>query len=66
VPHNRGKNTTLIASLSLRGMGQVMSFEGATDKEVFEAYLQRFLAPALRPGQVVVLDNLDAHKSERV
>jgi DDE superfamily endonuclease len=66
VPHNRGKNTTLIASLSLRGMGQAMSFEGATDKEVFEAYLQRFLAPALRPGQVVVLDNLDAHKCERV
>lgn len=43
-----------------------MTFEGATDKEVFEAYVERFLAPALRPGQVVVLDNLGAHKGERV
>ena len=66
VPRNRGKNTTLIASLSLGGMGQAMAFEGATDKKVFEAYVEHFLAPALRPGQVVVLDNLGAHKGQRV
>ncbi len=51
VPLNCGKNTTLIASLSLREMGQAMSFEDATDREVFKAYAERFLAPALRPGQ---------------
>jgi transposase len=66
VPRDRGKNTTLIASMSLTGMGQAMTFEGTTDKEVFEAYVERFLAPALRPGQVVVLDNLGAHKGQRV
>ncbi len=43
-----------------------MVFEGATDEVVFEAYVERFLAPALRPGQIVVLDNLSAHKGQRV
>jgi DDE superfamily endonuclease len=66
VPRNRGKNTTLIASLSLGGMGQAMTFQGSTDKMVFEAYVERFLAPALHPGQVVILDNLGAHKGQRV
>jgi DDE superfamily endonuclease len=58
VPRNRGKNTTLIASMSLSGMGESMCVRGATDAEVFEAYVERFLAPALREGQVVVLDGL--------
>ena len=66
MPRNRGRNTTLIASMSLAGIEQAMAFEGTTDKEVFEAYVRRFLVPALRPGQVVVLDNLGAHKGERV
>ncbi len=66
VPRNRGRNTTLIASMSLAGIEQAMAFEGTTDKEVFEAYVRRFSVPALRPGQVVVLDNLGAHKGERV
>jgi DDE superfamily endonuclease len=53
VPRNRGKNTTLIASMSLSGMGESMCVRGATDAEVFEAYVvERFLAPALREGQV--------------
>ncbi len=43
-----------------------MAVEGSTTKEVFEAYLERFLAPALRPRQVVVMDALGAHKGERV
>ena len=43
-----------------------MAVVGSTAKEVFEAYLERSLAPALRPGQVVDLDNLGAHKGERV
>ena len=40
--------------------------EGSTTREVFEAYLQEVLAPSLGPGQVVVMDNLSAHKGERV
>ncbi|MBV9454706.1 MAG: transposase [Rubrobacter sp.] len=63
VPRNRGKNTTLIASMSLSRMGQAMTFEGATDKEVFESYVERVLAPALRPGQAIVLDNLGAQQA---
>ncbi len=42
-----------------------MVVEGATNTAVFEAYIERVLAPALRPGQVVIMDNLSAHKSRR-
>jgi transposase len=67
VPRNRGKNTTLIAAITLEGaMGESMTVEGATDSEVFEAYVERFLAPALEEGQVVVLDGLGAHRTQRV
>lgn len=58
VPRNRGKNTTLIASMPLSGMGASMAIEGCTDKEVFEAYVEHFLAPSLWAGQVVVMDRL--------
>lgn len=66
VPRNRGKNTTLIASMSLSGMGEAMCFRGGTNAEVFEAYVRGFLAPALSEGQVVVMDNLGAHRPERI
>jgi transposase len=66
VPRNRGPNTTLLASMSLSGMGGAMAVEGATTKAVFEAYVEQVLAPTLIPGQVVILDNLTAHKSKRV
>jgi len=67
VPRNRGKNQTLIASISLQGgMGECMCIEGATDKEVFEAYIEEALAPSLHEGQVVVLDGLGAHRTKRV
>ena len=67
VPRNRGKNTTLIASMTLRGaIGECMAVEGSTKAFVFEAYVKRFLAPSLSPGQVVVMDNLGAHKTARV
>ena len=58
VPKNRGKNLTLIASMSLSGMGESMCIEGATDARAFEAYVEHFLAPSLAEGQVVVMDNL--------
>jgi transposase len=66
VPRNRGKNTTLLTSMSMEGMGPSLAVEGATDREVFEAYVEWLLAPTLRRGQVVVMDNLTAHKGERV
>ena len=48
VPRNRGKNTTLIASITLQGaMGESMTLEGATDAAAFEAYVEHFLAPSL-------------------
>ena len=67
VPRNRGKNTTLIASITLEGaMGASMTVEGATDALAFEAYVEHFLAPSLCEGQVVVLDGLGAHRTQKV
>src|SRR5215212_6227587 len=66
VPRNRGKNTTLLSSMTIEGMGPSLAVEGATDTKVFETYVERVLAPRLREGQVVVMDNLSAHKGERV
>ena len=66
VPRNRGKNTTLLSSMTLEGMGPSLAVEGATNRQVFETYVERVLGPSLRGGQVVVMDNLSAHKGERV
>jgi transposase len=66
VPRNRGPNTTLLSSMSMEGMGTSLAVEGATNREVFETYVEQILAPPLRKGQVVVMDNLTAHKGERV
>ncbi len=65
-PRNWGKNVTLLSSMSTEGMGPSLAVEGATTREVFEAYLEGVLAPTLSPGQVVVMDNLGAHKGGRV
>ena len=66
VPRNYGKNTTLLASLSLQGMGAAMILEGATDSIAFELYIEQVLAPSLQPGQIVVMDNLSSHTSSKV
>ncbi len=58
IPRNRGKNTTLIASLSLAGMGAAMILEGSSNASAFEAYVEQVLAPSLTPGQIVVMDKL--------
>jgi transposase len=65
-PRNWGKNVTLLASITAGGLGPCLAIEGATTREVFEAYLERVLAPSLKPGQMVVMDNLSAHKGGRV
>ena len=66
VPRNRGKNTTLLASMTAEGMGPCVAVEGTTTSAVFEAYVEQVLVPTLRPGQAVVLDNLSSHKGGRV
>ncbi len=70
-PRNWGKNVTLLSSMTLSGMtlsgmGPSVAVEGATTRAVFEAYVEQALAPSLRPGRVVVMDNLSAHKGGRV
>jgi transposase len=66
IPRSRGRNTTLLASMTIEGMGLSLAVEGATTAGVFEAYVERVLVPDLRPGQIVVMDNLGAHKPKRV
>src|SRR5215210_8732827 len=67
VPRNRGKNTTLIAAITLEGaMGESVAVEGATDAQTFEAYVEHFLVPSLEEGQAVVLDKLGAHRTQKV
>ena len=66
IPRNRGKNTTLLTSMTTGGMGPSMAVEGATTSRVFETYVERLLAPALKAGEVVVMDNLGAHRPKRV
>jgi hypothetical protein len=58
VPRNRGANTTVLSSMSVEGMGASLTVEGATTSAVFEAYVEQVLAPTLRKGQAVVMDNL--------
>lgn len=62
VPHRRGQNLTLIAALSPDGPGAAMTLDGAADGPAFAAYVAELLVPSLRPGQVVVMDNLSVHK----
>jgi transposase len=66
VPHNRGKNTTLIASLGWFGMGESMLIEGSANAVAFEQYVEEILAPSLTAGQIVIMDNLAAHKGKKV
>jgi transposase len=66
VPRNHGKNTTLVAALAPDGLQVPWLIEGAMDSETFDWYIRQQLAPTLRPGQVVVLDNLSAHKADHI
>jgi transposase len=67
VPRNRGKNETLIASITLgAAMGASMTVEGGTDAAALETYVEHLLAPTLGEGQVVVLDGLGAHRTDKV
>lgn len=66
VPRNAGTVTTMIGALDLKGVRAMMTIEGATDGEVFETFLERMLVRKLRPGDIVVLDNVGAHRTPNV
>jgi len=66
VPRNHTHNTTLVAALSLAGVGDAMAIEGAMDGPAFIAWLEQGLGPTLARGQAVVMDNLNVHKNPQV
>jgi transposase len=62
VPHGHWKTTTFVGALRLSGITAPMTLNGAMNGAAFTAYVQRVLAPTLTPGDIVVMDNLPAHK----
>ncbi len=66
VPRDRGEHTTLVAALGSGGLGPAMTLPGALDGPAFAAYVREFLAPALVPGQIVVLDTLAVHQGAAI
>ena len=66
VPRNHGPRTTLVAALSVAGLSAPQTRRGAMNTAAFVAYVREILCPTLRPGQVVVVDNLSAHKAAAV
>jgi transposase len=63
-PGGHWSTTTMISSIRLDGTTAAMTIEGATTSEVFRAYVEHILVPTLRPGDIVVLDNLSPHKDK--
>src|SRR4051794_30230683 len=66
VPHGHWRSVTLTAAIRLGGVGGRLAFDGATDAAAFETYVERCPVPTLRPGDIVVMDNLSAHEGEEV
>ena len=62
-PRNWGKNVTLISSIGVEGMGASISIEGSSDTDSFGLYMREVLAPSLKSGQIVLMDNLSVHRS---
>lgn len=62
-PCGHWETVTILSSVRLDGTTESLVFEGAVDRNMFDAYVKEILAPALRPGDIVVMDNLSAHKS---
>ena len=66
IPVGRWRTLTVLGAVSTSGWVATMSVEAATDRDVFLAYLEHVLCPQLKPGQLVVMDNLAAHKVDGV
>ncbi|MCA1740851.1 MAG: transposase, partial [Actinobacteria bacterium] len=65
-PRNWGKNISLVCAIGAEGVKPSMSVEGSVDGKAFETYIEHFLTPTLKRGQIVVMDNLSVHKSKQV
>lgn len=65
VPRGRWETSSWLATLTPAGIGESLVIPGPVDGRVFDAFVERRLAPSLRPGQIVVLDDLSVHKSPR-
>lgn len=63
--HKRGANRTLITALTLQGSGPGLLLDEPLDRTTFDLYITHLLAPTLKPGQIVVVDNLKVHYSNR-
>ena len=63
-PCGHWETVTILSSIRLDGETESLVFEGAVDRKMFDAYIKEILAPTLRPGDIVVMDNLSAHKSQ--
>ncbi len=65
-PHGHWQTTTLIAALGLEGIRCSTVVDGAVNGDVFEAFIEQVLVPQLKPGDIVVMDNLSSHKRDRI
>lgn len=65
-PASWGDNLTMIGALDLEGVRALMTVDGGTTGEVFEAYVEQVLSPRLKPGDIVVMDNLGSHKVDGI
>jgi transposase len=66
VPHGHWKTTTFVGALTLRGFIAPFVLDGPINRDAFETYVAKVLVPELRPGDIVVMDNLSSHKGPRV
>lgn len=65
-PVNKGKNVTVLGALSLAGIVEAMTIEGSADGQGVSTFIQDVLVPTLRPGQIVIMDNLSSHKVDGI
>ena len=63
-PDGRWKTVTMLSAIRFNGETESVLFEGAVDGAMFEAYIEQILGPSLRPGDIVIMDNLASHKSQ--
>jgi transposase len=66
IPHGHWKTTTFVAGLRLSGMMAPMVLDGPINRDAFQAYVDQVLVPELKPGDIVIMDNLSSHKGARV
>jgi len=66
VPHSHWKTTTFVAGLRLSGIVAPFVLDGAINRIAFETYVEKVLVPELKPGDIVVMDNLSSHKGPQV